>query len=111
MTVAREEIFGPVMSLMGFDSEEEVVERANATPYGLAAGVYTSDLRRAHRMAALLQAGTVWINNYNLTPVEVPWGGHKASGVGFENGNEAINQWTQPKTVYIEMGKIDSPYP
>src|SRR5688572_23499235 len=73
MTIVREEIFGPVMSVLSFKSEEEVVERANATHFGLAAGVFTKDLARAHRVVAKLQAGTCWINNYNVTPVEMPF--------------------------------------
>ena len=80
MTIAREEIFGPVMSVLAFDTEDEGVARANSTPYGLAAGVFTRDLARAHRVVARLDAGTTWINAYNLTPVEMPFGGVKASG-------------------------------
>ena len=110
MTIVAEEIFGPVMSILTFDDEDEVVRRANATPYGLAAGVFTSDLRRAHRVAAALEAGIVWINNYNLTPIEVPFGGVKQSGIGRENGRAAIDHYTQLKTVYVEMGDVDAPY-
>jgi len=110
MTIVREEIFGMVMSVLTFAKEDEVIARANATEYGLAAGVFTHDLRKAHRVAAALQAGTVWINNYNLAPVEIPWGGYKMSGVGRENGSEAIESWTQVKSVYVEMNDIESPY-
>ncbi|WP_341212117.1 betaine-aldehyde dehydrogenase [uncultured Limimaricola sp.] len=110
MTIAREEIFGPVMSVFGFATEEEVLERANATIYGLSAGVFTRDLTRAHRMVAGLQAGSCWINTYNLTPVEAPFGGMKMSGVGRENGQVAIEHWSQLKTVYVAMGPVEAPY-
>ncbi|PQO23893.1 betaine-aldehyde dehydrogenase [Rhodobacteraceae bacterium WD3A24] len=110
MTIAREEIFGPVMSVLAFDDEDEVVARANALPYGLAAGVFTRDLARAHRMVARLQAGTCWINSYNLTPLEMPFGGAKLSGVGRENGHAAIEHYTQIKAVHVGMGPVDAPY-
>ncbi|RAI03044.1 betaine-aldehyde dehydrogenase [Acuticoccus sediminis] len=110
MTIAREEIFGPVLSLLTFETEEEAVERANATPYGLAAGVFTRDLARGHRVAAALQAGIAWINTYNLTPVEEPFGGVKASGVGRENGRAAVEFYSQLKTVHVGMGRVESPY-
>jgi betaine-aldehyde dehydrogenase len=110
MTIAREEIFGPVLSLLAFSSEAEVVARANATEFGLAAGVFTSDIKRAHRVAAALEAGTCWINTYNLTPVEMPFGGVKRSGVGRENARAAIEHYTQLKTVYVAMGDVEAPY-
>jgi betaine-aldehyde dehydrogenase len=110
MTIAREEIFGPVLSLLAFGGEAEVVRRANASEFGLAAGVFSSDIRRAHRVAAALEAGTCWINTYNLTPVEMPFGGVKRSGVGRENGRAAIEHYTQLKTVYIAMGDVEAPY-
>ena len=110
MTIAREEIFGPVMSVLDFDTEEEVVERANATEFGLSAGVFTKDLTRAHRVIGNLEAGSCWINTYNLAPVEAPFGGVKASGVGRENSKEAINHYSQVKSVYVAMGPVDSPY-
>ena len=87
MTIAREEIFGPVMSVLTFDTEEEAVSRANATEFGLAAGVFTQDLARAHRVAAQFEAGTCYINTYNLTPVEAPFGGMKHSGQGVRTQN------------------------
>jgi betaine-aldehyde dehydrogenase len=104
MTIIREEIFGPVASLLVFDSEAEVVQRANATNYGLAAGVFTRDLDRAHRVVAQLEAGICWINSYNITPIEIPFGGYKHSGIGRENSPWAIQHYTQLKTVYVAMG-------
>ena len=110
MRIAREEIFGPVMSVLAFDDEDEVVARANDTPFGLAAGVFTRDLPRAHRVIAQLQAGTCWINTYNLTPVELPFGGYKQSGIGRENATEALRHYSQVKSVYVETGDVASPY-
>ena len=110
MTIVREEIFGPVMSLLTFEREDEVVARANATEFGLAAGVFTRDLARGHRVIARLQAGTCWINNYNITPIEMPFGGYKQSGLGRENGLAAIEHYTQVKSVYVEMGDVEAPY-
>jgi betaine-aldehyde dehydrogenase len=110
MTLACEEVFGPVMAVLDFDDEDEVVRRANDTQFGLAAGVFTADLTRAHRVIAALQAGTCWINAYNLTPVESPFGGVKASGVGRENGHAAVEHYTQIKSVYVGMGPVDAPY-
>jgi betaine-aldehyde dehydrogenase len=110
MAIVREEIFGPVMAVLVFDDEQEVIARANATPYGLAAGVFTRDLTRAHRVIARLQAGTCWINQYNITPVELPFGGVKMSGLGRENGRAAIEHYSQLKSVYVAMGDVVSPY-
>jgi betaine-aldehyde dehydrogenase len=110
MSIVREEIFGPVMSVLEFEEEEEVIERANATEFGLAAGVFTNDLNRAHRVIARLQAGTCWINHYNVTPIELPFGGVKLSGLGRENGRAAIEHYTQLKSVYVAMGDVDAPY-
>lgn len=110
MTLAREEVFGPVMAVLDFDAEDEVLARANDTEFGLAAGVFTADLARAHRLVAGLQAGTCWINAYNLTPVETPFGGSKRSGVGRENGHAAVEHYTQVKSVYVGMGPVDAPY-
>jgi betaine-aldehyde dehydrogenase len=110
MTIAREEIFGPVMSVLTFDDEDEVVARANATQFGLAAGVFTADLARAHRVIARLEAGTCWINTYNLTPVAMPFGGYKRSGIGRENGRAALDHYSQVKSVYVETGRVDAPY-
>ncbi|MEZ5804194.1 MAG: betaine-aldehyde dehydrogenase [Rhizobiaceae bacterium] len=110
MRIAREEIFGPVMTVLAFDNEEEVVARANDTEFGLAAGVFTRDLPRGHRVIAELQAGTCWINAYNLTPVELPFGGYKQSGIGRENALEALAHYSQVKSVYVETGDVASPY-
>ena len=110
MDIVRQEIFGPVMSVLEFADEDEVITRANATEFGLAAGVFTNDLTRAHRVIAQLQAGTCWINHYNITPVELPFGGVKMSGLGRENGRAAIEHYTQLKSVYVAMGDIDAPY-
>jgi betaine-aldehyde dehydrogenase len=110
MAIARDEIFGPVMTVLAFDDEDEVIARANATEYGLSAGVFTNDLTRGHRMIAQLQAGTCWINHYNITPIEMPFGGMKMSGLGRENGRAAIEHYTQLKSVYVALRDVESPY-
>ncbi|WP_298359247.1 betaine-aldehyde dehydrogenase [uncultured Litoreibacter sp.] len=110
MTIAREEIFGPVMAVLDFDDEDEVIARANDTEFGLAAGVFTNDLTRAHRVSQAFEAGTCYINTYNLAPVEAPFGGSKASGVGRENSKEAINHYSQVKSVYVGMGPVEAPF-
>ena len=110
MSLARDEIFGPVMSVLEFESEDEVISRANATEFGLAAAVFTQDVTRAHRVIARLQAGTCWINHYNITPIELPFGGMKASGLGRENSKAAIEHYSQLKSVYVAMADVDSPY-
>jgi betaine-aldehyde dehydrogenase len=110
MRIAREEIFGPVMCVLAFDDEDEVVERANATEFGLAAAVFTRDIGRGHRVIARLDAGTCWINTYNLTPIAMPFGGYKRSGIGRENGRAALDHYSQLKSVYVELGDVDAPY-
>ncbi|WP_102960378.1 betaine-aldehyde dehydrogenase [Mangrovicella endophytica] len=110
MRIAREEIFGPVMCVFDFEDEAEAIARANDTEMGLAAGVYTRDIQRGHRVVAKLQAGTCWINAYNLTPVEMPFGGVKRSGLGRENGRAALEHYSQLKSVYVEMGRSEAPY-
>ena len=110
MTIAREEIFGPVLSVLDFETEDEVMGRANATEFGLAAGVFTRDLTRAHRVVAGFEAGTCYINTYNLAPVEAPFGGTKASGVGRENSKLAIDHYSEMKMVYVSMNDVDAPY-
>lgn len=110
MTIARDEIFGPVLSVLDFDHEEDVLARANDTEFGLAAGVFTSDLTRAHRMVAGFEAGTCYINTYNLAPVEAPFGGSKLSGVGRENSKNAVNHYSEMKSVYVAMGPVEAPF-
>jgi betaine-aldehyde dehydrogenase len=110
MRIAQEEIFGPVLSMLTFVTEAEAVARANNTRFGLAAGVFTTDTKRAHRVAAQLKAGICWINNYNITPIEMPFGGAGESGIGHENAIEALHHYTQLKTVYVELGDVASGY-
>ncbi len=110
MSIVNEEIFGPVMAVLDFEDESEVIARANGTAFGLAAGIFTNDLTRAHRVIAALEAGTCWINTYNITPIEMPFGGNKLSGLGRENGKAAIEHYTQLKSVYVAMEPIDAPY-
>lgn len=110
MVIAREEIFGPVMAVLDFDDEEEVIARANDTEFGLAAGVFTNDLTRAHRVIGAMEAGSCFINSYNDAPVEAPFGGVKASGVGRENSKEAIKHYSQVKSVYVRMGDVEAPF-
>jgi malonate-semialdehyde dehydrogenase (acetylating)/methylmalonate-semialdehyde dehydrogenase len=103
MSVYTDEIFGPVLSVLRFDSEDDVLSRANASRYGLAAGVWTNDLRKAHRMAAALQAGTVWVNSYNMMDPTAPFGGFKESGFGRDLGVDAVRSYTHPKTVWVGL--------
>jgi len=110
MVIAREEIFGPVMCVLDFDTEEEAMARANATEYGLAAGVFTRDIQRAHRVVAGFEAGTCWINSYNDAPVEMPFGGTKMSGVGRENARAAIEHYSELKSVFVRMGDVEAPF-
>ncbi|KZZ31521.1 betaine-aldehyde dehydrogenase [Sulfitobacter sp. HI0082] len=110
MVIAREEIFGPVMAVLDFEDEAEVMARANTTEFGLAAGVFTQNLTRAHRVAAGFEAGTCYINTYNDAPVEAPFGGMKNSGVGRENSKAAINHYSQLKSVYVRMGDVEAPF-
>jgi betaine-aldehyde dehydrogenase len=110
MRIVQEEIFGPVLALLVFDDETEAIQRANATRFGLAAGVFTRDGARAHRVAASLKAGICWINNYNITPIEIPFGGAGESGIGHENSMVALEHYTQLKTVYVELAQVASGY-
>lgn len=110
MRIAREEIFGPVLSVLDFGDEDEVVARANDTEFGLAAGVFTKDIQRAHRVIGRLEAGTCWINTYNLTPIEMPFGGYKKSGIGRENGHAAIEYYSQIKSIYVEMDGVEAAF-
>ncbi len=103
MTIAREEIFGPVLSVLTFDDIDEVIEQANSNPYGLAAAVWTRDIKKAHMVSRRLKAGTVWINTYGLMDASVPFGGFKSSGIGRELGMQAIEHYTEVKTVWLNM--------
>jgi len=104
MRIVREEIFGPVMSILVFDDEDEAIERANRTAYGLAAGVVTENLSRAHRVIHRLEAGICWINTWGESPAEMPVGGYKQSGVGRENGITTLEHYTRIKSVQVELG-------
>ncbi|AIW21169.1 betaine-aldehyde dehydrogenase [Vibrio coralliilyticus] len=110
MPHVQNEIFGPVMSVLKFSEESDVIERANDTSYGLAAGVFTQDLSRAHRVIHQLQAGICWVNTWGDSPAEMPVGGYKHSGIGRENGPETLRHYTQTKSVLIELGDYASPY-
>ncbi|NPT42899.1 betaine-aldehyde dehydrogenase [Paraburkholderia sp. 1N] len=104
MRIVREEIFGPVMSILVFDDEDEAISRANSTAYGLAAGVVTENLARAHRVIHRLEAGICWINTWGESPAEMPVGGYKQSGVGRENGITTLEHYTRIKSVQVELG-------
>ncbi|MCZ6824591.1 MAG: aldehyde dehydrogenase family protein [Gemmatimonadetes bacterium] len=103
MTIAREEIFGPVLATLTFEDVDDAIEQANDTMYGLAAAVWTSDVKKAHYVASRLKAGTVWINTYNLYDPASPFGGYKQSGYGRELGGQALDQYTQLKSVWVNL--------
>ncbi len=103
MTIAREEIFGPVLASIEFADIDEAIARANDTPYGLAAGVWTRDIKKAHYIARKLQAGTVWINTYNVYDTAAPFGGYKQSGFGREMSAHALEHYTQIKSVWVDL--------
>ena len=103
MKIAQEEIFGPVMSIIPFKDIDEVIERGNRTMYGLAAAVWTRDIKKAHRLAAELKAGTVWINCFDVFDAAAPFGGFKMSGIGRELGEYALRNYTEVKTVTVAM--------
>ncbi|MGA7617654.1 MAG: aldehyde dehydrogenase family protein [Thermoanaerobaculia bacterium] len=103
MTIAREEVFGPVLSALSFDDLDEVAERANASTYGLAAGIWTRDLKQGIRLAEKLKAGTIWINGYNLLDATSPWGGFKQSGIGREMGRHALDAYTEVKSIWVNL--------
>ncbi|UWQ21294.1 betaine-aldehyde dehydrogenase [Jannaschia sp. W003] len=110
MACVREEIFGPVMSVLTFADEAEAIRRANDTPFGLSAGVFTRDIARAHRVVGALHAGSCWINQYNLTPAGLPFGGSRASGIGRENARAALDHFTEVQSVYVGMGPVEAAY-
>jgi acyl-CoA reductase-like NAD-dependent aldehyde dehydrogenase len=103
MKIVDEEIFGPVLSVIAFDDVEEAVRLANQTMYGLAAGIWTKDIRKAFRVARAVRAGTVWINTYNLYDSAAPFGGFKASGFGRDLGREALDGYSETKTVWVGL--------
>jgi aldehyde dehydrogenase (NAD+) len=103
MRVSQEEIFGPVASVIRFDDEADAVRIANGTPFSLAAGVWSADIGRVHRVAQALKAGTVWINTYGYTDVRLPWGGARDSGLGREHGDAAIDNFTEPKAIWLAL--------
>ena len=105
MTIAREEIFGPVLAALDFADVDEAIARANDSMYGLAAGVWTRDVKKAHYVASKLKAGTVWVNTYNVYDTAAPFGGYKQSGFGREMGAHALEYYTQLKTVWIDLGQ------
>jgi len=104
MTIAREEIFGPVLSILTFDGEDEAVSIANDTQYGLAAGIWTRDIAKGHRVAGAVKAGTVWVNTYNFYDAAAPFGGFKSSGFGRELGGDGLDAYLENKTVWINLG-------
>ncbi|HSZ06977.1 MAG TPA: aldehyde dehydrogenase family protein [Steroidobacteraceae bacterium] len=103
MRISQEEIFGPVLSVIPFDDEQDALRMANGTAYSLAAGVWSADIARVHRVAAGLKAGTVWINTYGYTDVRLPWGGSGESGLGREHGDAALENFTQPKAIWLAL--------
>jgi aldehyde dehydrogenase (NAD+) len=103
MSIAKEEIFGPVMQVLRFKETDEVIERANTTDYGLAAAVWTRDIKKAHTIADSVRAGTVWINCYDVFDAAAPFGGFKSSGIGRELGEKALDNYTELKTVTISL--------
>jgi aldehyde dehydrogenase (NAD+) len=105
MRISQEEIFGPVASVIRFSDDEDAIRLANGTQYSLAAGVWSADITRVHRFVRRLKAGTVWVNTFGPTDVRLPWGGNRDSGFGREHGDVAIENFTEPKAVWINTGR------
>ena len=103
MRIAQEEIFGPVLTVLTFEDVDELVQMANSTIYGLAAAIWTRDIAKAHKLARRIQAGTIWINAYNMLSPESPFGGYKQSGFGRELGRCGIDLYTQVKSVWVSL--------
>lgn len=111
MTIAQEEVFGPVASVLTFEDQDELIELANDSQFGLAAGVWTENIREAHWFADNVEAGTVWVNEYRTLSYNAPFGGYKDSGLGRENGEEGLNEYLQTKTVWFDLsGEVDDPF-
>lgn len=110
MAICSQEIFGPIMSILTFKDEDDVIRRANNTNYGLAAGIFTENIQKAHRVAHKIEAGVCWINQYGVSPIEMPVGGFKQSGLGQENGIETLNQYCQTKSIYVGLESIKTPF-
>ncbi|CAG2065002.1 unnamed protein product [Timema podura] len=108
MTIAREEIFGPVQQILRFKSLDEIIERANDTPYGLAAAVFTKDIDKAFYLVQGVRAGTVWVNTYNILGAQAPFGGYKMSGIGRENGSYGLENYTEVKSVIVKIPQKNS---
>ena len=103
MKIAQEEIFGPVLSILDFDDVEQVAAQANQTPYGLAAAIWTNDIKKAHALSRRLRAGMVWINTYGLMDASMPFGGYKSSGFGRDLGEAALDAYTETKSVWMAL--------
>ena len=111
MRIAREEVFGPILSIIPFEDDEDAIRIANDTIYGLAAGVWTQDMRRAIRMADAIKAGTIWVNTYRAVSFMAPFGGYKQSGIGRENGQAAIHEFLQTKCVWLNLAEgVPNPF-
>ena len=108
MTVVREEVFGPVVVILPFENEQEAISLANDSPFGLAAAIWTSSVSRAHRVAEELDVGIIWINDHHRNDPSSPWGGTKESGLGRENGMDALREYTQSKSVVVNCS--DAPF-